>query len=125
MGASRTADRGAGGLHPYRHTGPLDPDELESNARDNFEIYGFHGISVYAEVDGFDVDWIGRQKLRRAQWLVLFEVRLILAAGLELWDTGLAPHYDVVHDQAVELVLRFIGCKHRIIRNSHYQEGGP
>jgi hypothetical protein len=70
----------------------LDPVQLQSDAVDNFDVYGFYGISVYAEVRGADVDWIARHKLRRAQWLVLFEVRHILGAGLELWDTGLAPH---------------------------------
>ena len=103
----------------------LDPNELESDAQGNFEIYDFYGLSVYAEVGGIDVDWIGRHKLRRAQWLVLFEIRHILDAGLELWDTGLTPHYDVVHADAVELVRRFVGCRHRIVRNAHYQEGGP
>jgi hypothetical protein len=102
----------------------LDPDELESDARDNFDVYGFYGISVYAEVGGVDVDWIAGHKLRRAEWLVLFEVRHVLGAGLDLWDTGLSPHYDVVHADLGELVTRLVGCQHRLLRNSHYQEGG-
>lgn len=102
----------------------LDPGELESDARDNFDLYDFYGISVYAEVEGVDVDWIARHKLPRAEWLVLFEVRDILDAGLDLWDTGRAPHYDVVHTDAVELVTRLVGCQHRLLRNVHYQEGG-
>ena len=36
----------------------LDPSELELDAPDNFEIYGFYGISVYAEVGGVDLDWM-------------------------------------------------------------------
>jgi hypothetical protein len=102
----------------------LDPDELESDARDNFDVYGFYGISVYAEVGGADIDRIARHKLRRAEWLVLFEARNVLDAGLELWDTGLTPHYDVVHADADELVTRLVGCWHRLVRNVHYQEGG-
>lgn len=102
----------------------LEADELVSDARDNFEIYDFYRIFVYAEVGGYDVDWIGRHKLKRAEWLLLFEVRHIFDAGLELWDTGLTPHDDVVHPDAVELVRRFVGCRHRIVRNAQYQEGG-
>ena len=102
----------------------LNPDELESDARANFDLYDFYGISVFAEVGGVDVDWISGHKLRRAEWLVLFEVRHVLAAGLDLWDTGLTPHYDVVHTDIVELVTRLVGCRHRLVRNVHYQGGG-
>lgn len=102
----------------------LDPAELASDARDNFQVYGFYGVSVYAEVGGADVDWIAMHKLRRAQWLVLFEVRHVLDAGLELWDTGLSPHYDVVHAEVDELVTRLVGCRHRLVRNVYFQEDG-
>jgi hypothetical protein len=34
----------------------LDPEALHEDAVDNFEVYGYWGISVFAEVGGFDVD---------------------------------------------------------------------
>lgn len=98
----------------------LDPEALLDDATDNFEVYGYWGISVFAEVGGFDVDQIATAKLSRARWLVLFRAGDVLGAGLELWDTGQSPHYDVVHDDVEVLVA----CPHRIIRNPAGPTGG-
>lgn len=102
----------------------LDPEELREDAVDNFEVYGYYGISVFAEVGGFDVDQIAMAKLARARWLVLFRARDVLAGGLELWDTGQSPHYDVVHNDVDELVERLVACPHRIIPNPAGPSGG-
>src|SRR6266542_2737168 len=95
----------------------LDPAALRADATDNFEVYGYWGISVFAEVGGFDLAWIAVNKLRRAEWLVVFRTGDVLDTGLELWDTGQSPHYDVVHEELDELVGRLVACPHRIIRN--------
>lgn len=76
----------------------LDPAVLAASARENNEVYGFYGISVFAEVGGITWVEIASTKLRRAEWVVLFTTRSLVAGGLDLWDTGQAPHYDVVHD---------------------------
>lgn len=102
----------------------LDPEALREDAADNFEVYGYYGISVFAEVNGFNVDQIAAAKLTRARWLVLFSAGDVLAAGLELWDTGQSPHYDVVHDDVEELVERLVACPHRIIPNPAGPRGG-
>lgn len=102
----------------------LDPEALLDDATDNFEVYGYWGISVFAEVGGFDVDQIATAKLSRARWLVLFRAGDVLGAGLELWDTGQSPHYDVVHDDVEVLVERLVACPHRIIRNPAGPTGG-
>lgn len=102
----------------------LDPDALRSDAVDNFEIYGYWGISVFAEVGGRDLNWIAAHKLGRADWLVVFRTGDVLEAGLDLWDTGQSPHYDVVHGDVDELVRRLVSCPHRIILNPSRPPGG-
>ena len=102
----------------------LDPDVLRIDAVDNFDVYGFFGVSVFAEVGGVDLNWIASHKLSRASWLVVFHAGEVLAAGLDLWDTGQSPHYDVVHDQLDELVERLVACPHRVIPNPSGQPGG-
>ena len=95
----------------------LDPAELRADAIDNFEVYGYWGISTFAEVGGFDLAWIAAHKLARADWLAVFRTGDVLGAGLELWDTGQSPHYDVVQEDLDELVGRLVACPHRIVRN--------
>ena len=102
----------------------LDPAILEESARENHAIYGFHGVSVFAEVGGMTWEEIASTKLRRAEWVVLFTARALLANGLDLWDTGQAPHYDAVHDDLDQLVGRILGCEHRVVRNP-IMEGDP
>ena len=50
----------------------LDPLGLAESASDNQEVYGFFGISVYAEVGGVSWEQIASTKLARAEWIVLF-----------------------------------------------------
>ena len=99
----------------------LEPSLLTETAQDNSVIYGFFGISVFVEVGGFRWETIASERLVRAEWLAIFTVGDLLSAGLELWDTGRAPHYDVVHERCSELVTRFVGCPHRLVENPHYE----
>ena len=100
----------------------LDPDTLESAALDNHEVYGFFGVSVFVEVGGATWETIAATKLSRSTWVVLFTVGALLESGLDLWDTGQAPHYDIVHEDADELIGRILGTRHRVVRNPS-QEG--
>jgi hypothetical protein len=102
----------------------LDPEALRHDGADNFDVYGYWGISVFAEVGGVDLAWIAAHKLVRADWLVLLRVGDVLGAGLELWDTGQSPHYDVVFEEVDELVRRLVSCPHRIIPNPARRPGG-
>lgn len=98
---------------------------LARSARDNHSIYGFYGVSVFGEVAGTTWEQIAATKLARAEKVVLFTVGALLTAGLELWDTGQAPHFDIVHDDLHELVSRILGCEHRVVPNPARHGGGP
>lgn len=102
----------------------LEPGVLAESAQRNFDVYGFYGISVFAETT--EVPWTNLAAARFAAvpWLVLFFAGDLQAAGLQLWDTGLAPHYDVVYREVDELVARMLGTAHRVVPNPHYTLGG-
>lgn len=61
-------------------------------------------------------------KLARAEILLVFRARELVDAGLQLWDTGQAPHYDVVHEDMGELVERLLGCPHQVLTNPHWSD---
>ena len=103
----------------------LVPEVLAASATENDAIYGFFGVSVFAEVGGITWADIASTKLRRADWVVLFTAGALRRAGLELWDTGQAPHYDIVHAHLDQLVSRILGCEHRVVPNPRQLEGEP
>lgn len=102
----------------------LDPDVLTRDATLNHGVYGFYGVSVFAETD--DMAWtdFAETRFAEAPWIVLFTAGDLTAAGLELCDTGMAPHYDVVHADLTELVARMMGTTHRVLANPHHDPGG-
>jgi hypothetical protein len=100
----------------------LDRELLRTDALANFDVYGYHGISVFAEVGGATFEWIAVNKLARAEILVVFRAGDLIAAGLQLWDTGQAPHYDVVHEDVDELVERLLGCPREVLTNPYWSD---
>lgn len=50
----------------------LDPEQLRIDAVENYEVYGFFGLSVLTTVGGIDLAWITARKLARTELLVVF-----------------------------------------------------
>ena len=87
----------------------LDPGVLAESARRNFEVYGFYGISVFAETAEARWTDLAASRFAKVEWLVLFMAGDLVESGLELWDTGQAPHFDAVYERLPELVARMLG----------------
>lgn len=102
----------------------LDPEVLAESARRNFDVYGFYGISVFAESADMSFIELAATRLAAAEWLVLFTAGALTSSGLELWDTGMAPHFDLVHAELTELVARMLATSHRVIQNPRHVRGG-
>jgi hypothetical protein len=99
----------------------MDPVSLTESAAANEEIYRYFGISVFVEDQERDWRAIAEAKLSRAEWIALFRAGDVVEAGLQLWDTGQSPHYDVVHSDCAELVAKLLGTPHRTLRNPAYE----
>jgi hypothetical protein len=95
---------------------------LATTALDNFEVYGFYGISMWAAVGSATQGSLLATKLARQEVVAVFKAGDLRRAGLELRPTGAAPHYDVVHSDVAHLVAKLIECPHEVIDNEHYEQ---
>lgn len=95
---------------------------LAATASENFEVYGFYGVSVWAVVGGATRDGLLTTKLAKQEVVAVFNAGDLRAAGLELRATGAVPHYDVVHSDVGQLVAKLIACPHEVIDNEHYEQ---
>lgn len=79
---------------------------------------------MFGETVGVAWTDLAQARFFRSQWLVVFTARDLIAAGLDLWDTGMAPHYDLVHEDLDELVTRMLATTHRVFQNPHHSAPG-
>lgn len=103
---------------------PVEPEILRRDALENRRLYGFLGVSVFG-ASGARWDTVAAARLPLAGWVTVYRVLDLAETGLEVWDTGQAPHYDLVHEDLDELVLRSLGTAHRIHPNPTPQGEEP
>ncbi len=97
----------------------LDPNALVIDAQRNYDVYGFYGISVFAGSGERTWMSIAQEKFALAEWIVLFSAGDLIDAGLELWDTGVEPHFHVVHEDLPQLIRRILATPHRVHLNPY------
>jgi hypothetical protein len=107
--------------------GALDRDVLRADAETNFAVYGFYGLSVWVPDDAAGEDALLASKLLKSRIVRRFVVASLLARGLELWDTGQSPHYDLVYLLAADvdaLVDAVIATPCTTLINPHHDPDG-
>lgn len=100
----------------------LEAADLRANAITNYDLYGFHGISVWVTDADHLVQDLEETKLVKFDRYAEFTVSDLLERGLRLWATGQRPHYDVVHSEVDDvdlLVDSLVASPHRIRFNPH------
>lgn len=66
----------------------LDPDVLRRDASLNHDVYGFYGVSVFAENAHLAWTDFAQTRFAEAPWIVLFTAGDLTESGLELWGHG-------------------------------------
>lgn len=107
--------------------GDLNREQLRADAETNFAVYGFYGLSVWVPDDDHTESAVLATKLLKSRVVRRFVVADLLARGLELWDTGQSPHYDLVYvrDADVDaLVDAVIATPATTLINVHHDPDG-
>jgi hypothetical protein len=74
----------------------FDRTHLSTDAELNQDLYGFAGLSAWLVTPDWPLQRILEEKLARAQRVALISVDELRKSGLTIWDTGAAPHVDLV-----------------------------
>jgi hypothetical protein len=92
-------------------------EELVAAAELNHQLYGFHGISAWLVGGEWSLARIAKDKLGAASRLILFRAGHLRAQDLELWDTGQAPHLDIVlpNGESGDLADRVMSAEHHVM----------
>ena len=74
----------------------FDRTRLATDAELNQDLYGFAGLSAWLVTPAWPLQRILEEKLARAQRVAPIGVDELSKSGLTIWDTGAAPHVDLV-----------------------------
>jgi hypothetical protein len=88
--------------------------DLRAAAVLNHDLYDFYGVSVWIPNIEHPLARLEQTKLYKFSQYAAFSVAHLVARGLELWATGQAPHYDVVHHDLDTLVEQLRSTPHQI-----------
>jgi hypothetical protein len=95
--------------------------DLRAAAVLNHDLYDFYGVSVWIPNIEHPLTRLEQTKLVKFSQYAVFSVADLVARGLELWATGQAPHYDVVHVDLDTLVGQLRSTLHQIRMNPHVE----
>ena len=70
--------------------------QLVTDTETNMDLYGFAGLSAWLVTPDWPLQRILEEKLARARCVALIPVEELSTFGLTVWDTGAAPHVDLV-----------------------------
>lgn len=107
--------------------GDLDREQLRADAETNFAVYGFYGLSVWVPSDPAGEDRLLATKLLKSRIVRRFRASDLVAGGLDLWDTGQSPHYDLVYLQGADadaLVDAVIATQSTTVINPYHDPDG-
>jgi len=114
--------------------------ELVKDATNNFELFGYYGLSLWGADGDAALDSVLAVKCRRSKNVALFTAAELRDKGLGLVPSGKAPHYDtsvgdvygrtfgsvqITATSAEDLVDRFMSAPYIIIENKHFIEDIP
>jgi hypothetical protein len=74
----------------------FDRTHLSTDAGLNQDLDGFAGLSAWVITPDWPLQRILEEKLARAQRVAPIGVDELSKSGLTIWDTGVAPHVDLV-----------------------------
>lgn len=115
----------------------FDRDDLIVDVGNNYDLFGYYGLSLWAAVDGWPLDRLLAEKAVRARTVALFRAGDLRDKGLGLVPSGRSPHYDtnvggvygqtfgavqVTAPTAADLVARFVSATYTVMDNAHYNE---
>lgn len=107
--------------------GALDARALREDAITNNQLYGFYGISCWIPSPDSPQETLLATKLLKSTVVLRFAAADLISMQLELWDTGQAPHYDVVYagaDNPDTLVEALISVSAESMINPYYDPDG-
>lgn len=113
----------------------FDRTVLLADVTQNFELFGYYGLSLWATSAEWTIDRVLAAKCQRAAHVALFTAGDLRDKGLGLAPSGKAPHYDAtvggVHGNtfgsaqitapgAEDLVDRFVSAPYTVVENKHH-----